>query len=112
MTGDTVASRPETSASDNEWAAYLRKQLPAFMIPRAFLVLPLPPSPNGKVDRDGLPEPSSPEHCVEATEESQALEDVVRRVWRDLLESPIVDNDANFFDLGGTSIMTPRPVSG
>ncbi|KAJ2859385.1 large subunit of alpha-aminoadipate reductase, partial [Coemansia erecta] len=93
----------------------------------------LPLTPNGKVDRAALPFPDTP--MFKADKQSAAPADAaaaagdselrpelaalspteraVALIWIDLLELPAatpVDADANFFDLGGHSILATRMV--
>ena len=91
-----------------DWATYLRGLLPDFMIPRAFILLPeLPLSTNGKIDRDRLPPPPLPQPPASEVSGGR-VEEVIARVWADLLGCSVVDRDSNFFDLGGTSLMAAR----
>ena len=67
----------------------------------ALVVLPeLPLNANGKVDRAKLPAPASGPILAPANRAEQALADI----WRRVLGVPEVSRDANFFDLGGTSL--------
>jgi len=79
--------------------------LPAYMIPAAFVPLDvLPRTPNGKVDRNALPEPSpaAPSKTLRApqTPAEQTLHDILREVLR--LEAISVDD--NLFEMGADSI--------
>ena len=89
-----------TGSSDGVMAA-LREALPEWSVPSALIVLPeLPLNANGKVDRAKLPAPSSGPILAPANRAEQALADI----WRRVLGVPEVSRDANFFDLGGTSL--------
>jgi len=85
--------------------ASLRGELPEFMVPGAILVLDaLPRTPNGKVDREALPEarPLVAEgHVPPATETERALADV----WAVLLPRDGAGREDGFFDLGGHSLL-------
>ncbi|MEV4706149.1 amino acid adenylation domain-containing protein [Actinoplanes sp. NPDC049316] len=84
--------------------AHLRRTLPIVMIPAVLVVLPaLPHTPNGKVDRLALPAPDAP---VAAGGEPPRGDDeeLVARVWQDVLGLETVGRDDDFFDLGGDSL--------
>ncbi len=87
--------------------ARLRTLLPDYMVPADAMVLrALPLTANGKVDRARLPaieqDRSAP---LRRPGRSSGLEDEVAAVWERVLSRPSVDRDANFFDLGGTSLL-------
>jgi amino acid adenylation domain-containing protein len=90
----------------------LKRQLPAYMMPAAFTVVPaLPLSPTGKVDRKALPDP---EEFVdrEAWEAPEGpLEELVAGIWAGLLGGRPVGREDNFFDLGGHSLLATQVVS-
>jgi hypothetical protein len=70
-------------------------------VPSALIVLPeLPLNANGKVDRSRLPPPASGPVLAPANQTEQALADI----WRRVLGVAEISRDANFFDLGGTSL--------
>ncbi len=84
---------------------HLAPRLPAHMMPAAFVFTgAFPLTPNGKVDRKALMEQN---HCAAATPAASAADDAESRIlalWSELLEKPVADPQANFFDLGGNSI--------
>ncbi|MEJ2418408.1 MAG: amino acid adenylation domain-containing protein, partial [Exilibacterium sp.] len=93
---------------------YLRKKLPGYMQPAAFIELnALPISANGKLDQKTLPEPSreaftANEYISPQTETEKAL----AVIWSELLmlkERRISVND-NFFALGGHSLLVIRII--
>jgi acyl-CoA synthetase (AMP-forming)/AMP-acid ligase II len=95
------------SAPADELRAWLRTRLPAYMVPAAFVELPaLPLSPNGKVDRDRLPDPA-PERPSDPAP-GTAAEREIARVWQEVLEVPRVGLDENFFEIGGHSLLLAR----
>jgi amino acid adenylation domain-containing protein len=88
---------------------HLRAQLPGYMIPAVFMVLEaLPLTPNGKVDRSALPVPlheSVPDYVAPAS----PLEEQLAQLWQEVLQlSTPVSATANFFDLGGQSLLATR----
>jgi amino acid adenylation domain-containing protein len=85
--------------------AHLRRTLPVVMIPSSLVLLPeLPQTPNGKVDRLALPAPDAPV-ALGGDPPRGADEELVARVWRDVLGLDTVGRDDDFFDLGGDSLL-------
>jgi amino acid adenylation domain-containing protein len=95
------------SAPAAELRAWLRTRLPAYMVPAAFVELAsLPLSPNGKVDRDRLPDPA-PERPSDPVPGSDTEREIAR-VWQEVLGVPTVGLDENFFEIGGHSLLLAR----
>ncbi|HYH79782.1 MAG TPA: amino acid adenylation domain-containing protein [Longimicrobium sp.] len=90
-----------------ELRGWLRARVPEYMIPAAFVPLPeLPLSPNGKIDRMRLPEPD-PERPADSAP-ATTMERTVARVWEEVLGTPGVGLDDNFFEIGGHSLLLAR----
>ncbi|HEY1352292.1 MAG TPA: amino acid adenylation domain-containing protein [Ktedonobacteraceae bacterium] len=90
---------------------FLSGRLPEYMQPRTFVFLEtLPLSPNGKVDRRGLPEPDQehPQTRRALLSPRDALETRIARVWSAVLGIEHIGIDENFFDLGGDSFKAIR----
>ena len=87
--------------------AAVRAELPAYMVPSAFVALDaLPMTPSGKVDRRALPAPKA-QAAVPAAPLSRR-ERALAEVWRQVLATDAVGPDDNFFDLGGNSLLLIR----
>ncbi|HSX91436.1 MAG TPA: amino acid adenylation domain-containing protein [Hydrogenophaga sp.] len=104
----TPGATPEAEAM----RATLRAQLPEYMVPNQFVVLEaFPLTPNGKVDRKALPVPEASAPS-EADEVAEALMSPVQRqvaaLWRGILKLDRVGLHANFFDIGGHSLLLVR----
>jgi amino acid adenylation domain-containing protein/non-ribosomal peptide synthase protein (TIGR01720 family) len=90
----------------------LAQTLPAYMVPSAFVTLDaLPLSPNGKLDRQALPEaaevaPGSG-YVAPRTDAERAL----AAIWADVLGMERVGVEDDFFELGGDSILSFRILS-
>lgn len=83
--------------------AHLASRLPSYMIPGEYhFVENFPLTPNGKVDRLALAGVIVPLKSTAGTGES--LESGILALWSEILNRPVVDATANFFDLGGNSI--------
>ncbi|MFG2043082.1 amino acid adenylation domain-containing protein [Dactylosporangium sp. NPDC048998] len=87
------------------------RRLPDFMIPSAFVVLDaLPLSPNGKLDRGALPDPSA-SHAPAGRGPRDDREVVLCRLYEELLGRAPIGIDDNFFALGGHSLLATRLTS-
>lgn len=90
-----------------ELRAHIRSQLPDYMVPAHFVLLPgLPVSASGKVDRKALPapDPHSPAHNYVPPQDDVAV--ALAGIWTDLLGVERVGVNDNFFELGGDSILS------
>ncbi|HSS48185.1 MAG TPA: amino acid adenylation domain-containing protein, partial [Thermoanaerobaculia bacterium] len=81
-------------------------KLPGYMVPASFVELSsLPLTPSGKVDRKARP---SPESVRRSEGEKQgprtAVEELLGRIWCEVLGLERVGVDENFFELGGDSL--------
>ncbi|MCK5057970.1 MAG: amino acid adenylation domain-containing protein [Candidatus Aminicenantes bacterium] len=90
----------------------LNNDLPLYMIPQVVFLEKLPLMPNGKVDREKLPEPEmalDKEYKAPGNE----LEKKLVEIWSDILglEKERISVDANFFGLGGHSLRATTLVS-
>ncbi|MHB9796208.1 amino acid adenylation domain-containing protein [Pseudomonas sp. MT3] len=89
---------------------FLREQVPDYMVPAQILRLErFPLSPNGKIDRKALPEPTWQGEAYEAPR--NAREQALATIWQDVLQVERVGIRDNFFDLGGDSILSLQIVS-
>ncbi|WP_432154026.1 non-ribosomal peptide synthetase [Streptomyces tricolor] len=99
--------------SSGELRRFLREQLPAHMVPSAFVLLDrLPLLPSGKLDRSALPDvtPARPE-AVAYVAPAGPLEEVLAGVWADVLKVDRVGAGDDFFELGGHSLLVTQAVS-
>ncbi|WP_327091024.1 amino acid adenylation domain-containing protein [Nonomuraea sp. NBC_01738] len=95
---------------EHDWREYLRRNLPDYMVPSAFVALDaLPLTPNGKVDRKALP---APERQVVAggTAPRTPAEVRLAELWSQVLGLESVGIDDDFFELGGDSFKAVRAV--
>jgi non-ribosomal peptide synthase protein (TIGR01720 family) len=87
---------------------YLSTRLPAYMIPASFVLLDsLPLTANGKLDRQALLALDAREAIREQvpTAPRTSLEEILTRIWSQVLGVEHVDVFDNFFELGGDSIL-------
>jgi amino acid adenylation domain-containing protein len=102
-----LVCEPGNESSQSEWRRYLAEQLPEYMIPAHFVTMKeLPLTANGKLDRRALPAPEWSRPELEAAYEPprNATEEVVVRVWAEVLNVERIGVNDNFFDLGGHSL--------
>ena len=91
--------------------AFMKKNLPEYMIPSAFVMLEsLPMTPSGKIDRKALPDPGKlhAEAAESLAGPRDPLEAQLIAIWEDLLGVGPVGRSDNFFDLGGHSLLAVR----
>lgn len=82
---------------------HLSDRLPAYMIPGEFhFVENFPLTPNGKVDRRALTGAAATD--APQIHSGVSMESRVLALWAEILDRPVHDATANFFDLGGNSI--------
>ncbi|WP_262849753.1 condensation domain-containing protein [Sphaerisporangium corydalis] len=94
-----------------ELRAFVAGVLPDYMVPSAVVVLDeLPLLPNGKLDRKALPVPDFAAVAKGRAPEGEA-ERVLADAYAEVLGLPETGADADFFTLGGDSIVAMRLVS-
>ncbi|GAA0968406.1 non-ribosomal peptide synthase/polyketide synthase [Streptomyces rhizosphaericus] len=96
-----------------ELRALLKRTLPDYMVPAAFVTLDrMPRTDSGKVDRRALPAPPDrPEQGSPYVAPRTPAERVLAGVWAEVLGVPEVGVEDNFFALGGDSILSIQIVS-
>ncbi len=101
-----VAGANGTTPSDLR--EFLQARLPAYMIPaRMVLVERIPLQPSGKLDRLALPA-LGPAAGPAGTAPADDAERTTAGIWKDLLGCECPDVEADFFEMGGDSLMVVR----
>ena len=88
---------------------YLEQRLPSYCVPSYFVpMVELPLSINRKVDKKALPSPLSLQLGEAGRKPFGMVEEKLADIWRRLLGIESIDADADFFNLGGHSILAIR----
>lgn len=93
---------------------HLKKQVPDYMVPAAFVVLPkMPVTANGKIDRRALPAPEllRPDLTATYVAPRNETETGLAAIWAEVLKVERVGVQDNFFELGGHSLLVLRVAS-
>ncbi|WP_075661022.1 amino acid adenylation domain-containing protein [Streptomyces acidiscabies] len=107
-----VAADRRTAPAAAELITHLRGHLPWYMIPTAVHVLDaFPMTPNGKIDRTALlalePDDDEAAHIAPRT----PVEAVLADIWEDILGRPGISVDADFFQVGGHSLLAASLIA-
>lgn len=89
----------------------LSQSFPEYMVPKLYVAIPaMPLTPNGKIDRKQLPDFSDMGSQKAEQPPQGEYEEFVASCWSELLliKSSGIDRHANFFSLGGHSLLTVR----
>jgi len=92
-----------------EIRAFLQAQLPDYMVPSAYVFLPVMPlTPNGKIDRRELPAPKLEQSASTFAMATDPLQAQLVGIWEEVLSKRPIGIHDNFFDLGGHSLLAAR----
>ena len=101
------------SVTGNDLREFVAEALPPFMVPRRCEVLrALPLSSAGKADRQALAALAA--KATELPEQPSAadvddpLQQKLLNIWSEMLNQPVSDSRADFFEIGGDSLMAIR----
>jgi amino acid adenylation domain-containing protein len=100
-----------------ELRAELARTLPAYMVPSAFVAVDrFATTPSGKLDRSALPArvqaPAAPQADADGDGGPRGrAEELIARVWGQVLGAASIGPDDNFFKLGGHSLLAIKLVS-
>ncbi|MGM0767461.1 MAG: amino acid adenylation domain-containing protein [Pseudomonadota bacterium] len=102
-----IVAKPQLANWLADLKAHIGQSLPEYMMPQHFIQLPaLPLTSSGKVDRKSLPAPELPTaDDSDYVAPQSRLETALSDLWADILGVRSVSVTANFFDLGGHSLL-------
>jgi amino acid adenylation domain-containing protein len=114
LVGYFVTDERHSASLERTLREFLRERLPEYMLPAALVALEVfPLTHNGKVNREALPDPE--QHRPDAEADSAAprtpVQEMLGRIWKDVLNVEHVGPSDNFFKLGGHSLLATRVVS-
>lgn len=109
-----VVAKPRFTIDVRKVREHLLRVLPEYMVPAIIVTLDrFPLTPNGKVDRRGLPEParSPAEARLEIVVPRDSLDLQIINLWEKVLDVRSIGLHDDFFNLGGTSFCAVRLFS-
>ncbi|UGT62992.1 non-ribosomal peptide synthetase [Nocardia asteroides] len=107
-----VLPRPGTAPHPEALKAAAGESLPSYMVPSVVLLLDrVPLTPLGKVDRKALPAPDFGARASTGRTPSTPREELLARLFAEVLGLESVGVDESFFALGGDSIVSIQLVS-
>jgi fengycin family lipopeptide synthetase B len=108
-----VKSPDEPPIAAEDLRAFLKNQLPAYMIPSAFYFVDnFPLTSNGKLDRKALGAMTVPDRSVGRYRAPRnPKEKVLCGIWQQVLGLEKIGVRDNFFEIGGDSILAMQMVS-
>jgi amino acid adenylation domain-containing protein/non-ribosomal peptide synthase protein (TIGR01720 family) len=109
-----VPHEPAAAPTVSDLRGFLAEALPPYMLPSAFVTLEaIPVLASGKVDRAALPAPDAdrPDLGGAYVAPRTAEEELLARVWAQVLRVEKVGVFDNFFELGGDSILSIQIIA-
>jgi amino acid adenylation domain-containing protein len=101
----------KTTLDEAGWPAILRQNIPAYMVPTQFIVLPgWPLTPNGKINRSALPTPQSQARKTEYVAPRNEIEEQLAAILCSVLNLDKVGVFDDFFEIGGHSLAASRAI--
>lgn len=97
--------------NEHAYRKQLQKLLPEYMLPSLYVqVEEFPINANGKVDKDKLPIPENtrPDSAPVLKKPRNSTEKIITKIWSKHLGGIEIGIDDNFFEMGGTSLLTQK----
>jgi amino acid adenylation domain-containing protein len=106
-----IVSRHGGALPTEDVRTFLTQTLPSYMIPsRIVPLVEMPMTPNGKVDRNALPNPLTRPNVAPTSVYGSDVERRLAGIWSELLSIANIGRSDDFFDLGGYSLITVRLI--
>jgi acyl-coenzyme A synthetase/AMP-(fatty) acid ligase/thioesterase domain-containing protein/acyl carrier protein len=103
-----VVAQADTAISQTVLRRFVRERLAGYAVPSIFVFLPeLPLNSNFKVDRRSLPPPPIMVGAEDGLRSSETIE-ILREIWKNVLQCSEIAEDETFADLGGDSLSAVR----
>jgi aspartate racemase len=109
-----LTARPGRTIAHEAVEKFVRSRLPEYMVPAAWVVLEsFPLTPNGKIDRNSLPDPAAASGAAAPGEagEGNPTENAIAQIWSRLLPGRTIDRKRSFFEQGGHSLLAMQLAS-
>ena len=109
-----VVPRFELTPTLGELRRWVKGRLPEYMVPDTFVLLDtLPLTPNGKIDRRSLPPPGIGRSELERdfVAPRTPVEEILAKIWSEVLRLERVGIHTDFFELGGHSLLAIQVIS-
>jgi len=109
-----VVPESERAPDVSQLRRFLTDRLPPYMIPAAFVIIEtLPITASGKIDREALPAPDNdrPGLAEPLVAPRNSVEEVLARIFAQVLGLAEVGINDNFFELGGHSLMATQLIA-
>ncbi|SFB46080.1 non-ribosomal peptide synthetase, partial [Clostridium frigidicarnis] len=102
----------EDKLNESNLKSYLKESLPEYMIPSYFVSIDkMPITPNGKLDRRAFPKPNLDERLTSYEAPRNSLEEMLSKIWVEVLGVNKIGINDNFFELGGHSLKAMTLIS-
>lgn len=112
LVGYYLANNGFGEIESDQLRQFLKNSLPHYMIPSIFVHLEsFPLTPNGKVNRLALPNPSGRLESSKYVAPSTQIETKLVNIWKELVKVEHIGIEDDFFELGGHSLLVTRLLS-
>jgi amino acid adenylation domain-containing protein len=110
-----VVAGQNAPPSISDLRQFVRSHLPDYMAPSAFVFIDsIPLTANGKINRQALPAPDPTAQGAAAETEAgprTVTEKLLSVIWANVLNVESIDVEANFFEVGGHSLMATQVIA-
>lgn len=108
----TASVLDEALPISEEFRTQLKATLPEYMVPATFVVLlALPLTANGKIDRRALPIPELGSTARRFEPPQGQTEEILAGIWQSVLHLNRIGRQDSFFDLGGQSLLAMSVIT-